>query len=147
MPSALPELRKKTLTGTSDVGVGTVVVVVGRCGLRRWKGTRDDDMVLGLLCVGMAQPAATIATTPSSSAAARRLTRSLRVTLLTRSHSSSPGSSPWSSTGSVRMKRAPPLSEDSTLTLPCITRMCSSTSARPSPVPVPVPRRPEAEPR
>src|SRR5580698_5311205 len=45
--SSLPALRKKTLTGTSDVGFGSVVVVVGRCGSRRLNGTFDGAMVLG----------------------------------------------------------------------------------------------------
>ena len=72
-------LRKKTLTGTSDVGFGSVVVVVGRWGSSSLKGTFDAAMVLGAPCVGMAQPAATTAPSArtSASAAARRLTRPL----------------------------------------------------------------------
>ena len=70
----LVELRKNTLTGTRDDGFGCVVVVVGRCGSSRLNGTFEGAMVLGALCVGMAQPAAANATTSSPSATLRRLT-------------------------------------------------------------------------
>ena len=75
--SWLLELRKNTLTGTRDDGFGWVVVVVGRRGSSRSNGTFDGAMVLGALCVGMAQPAARKATpTTSTPRAARRgLTR------------------------------------------------------------------------
>ena len=137
--AALPALRKKTLTGTSDVGFGSVVVVVGRCGSRRLNGTFEGAMVLGEPCVGMAQPAATMAPIGEQQhqeAPRQRAASFLVSELVAVVHH-----------GRVRTKRAPPLSEDSTRTSPCMTRMCSATSARPSPVPVPVPRFPEAEPR
>ena len=70
--SWLLELRKNTLTGTK--AFGCVVVVVGGCGFRRSKGTFDEGMGLGAFCVGMAQPAATKATTRKAGTAMRRLT-------------------------------------------------------------------------
>jgi len=48
---------------------GCVVVVVGRWGSSRPKGTFEADIVLGELWVGMAQPAATKATRTAASAA------------------------------------------------------------------------------
>src|ERR1700677_4362046 len=72
--SWLVALRKNTLTGTRDDGFGWVVVVVGRRGSSRSNGTFDGAMVLGALCVGMAQPEASKAAPTRSSprAAARR---------------------------------------------------------------------------
>src|SRR5580692_9513698 len=72
------ELRKNTLTGTRDDGLGSVVVVVGRCGASRSNGTFEGAMVLGAPCVGMAQPAARKATATRSMPSRptrRRLTR------------------------------------------------------------------------
>ena len=57
------------------LATGAVVVVVGRCGSSRLNGTFEGGMVLGALCVGMAQPAAANATASRPKAAVRRLTR------------------------------------------------------------------------
>src|ERR1700722_2679240 len=76
--SWLLELRKNTLTGTRDDGFGWVVVVVGRCGSSRSNGTFEGAMVLGALCVGMAQPEARKVTATRSTPGRtkrRRLTR------------------------------------------------------------------------
>src|ERR1700734_1259296 len=72
------ELRKNTLTGTRDDGLGSVVVVVGRCGASRSNGPFEGAMGLGGPCVGMAQPAARKATATRSMPSRptlRRLTR------------------------------------------------------------------------
>src|SRR5581483_1647999 len=67
---------KNTLTGTSEDGLGCVVVVTGDWGFSKPKGTRLAAMVLGPDWVGMAHPATASASRPKS-ARRRRLTTPL----------------------------------------------------------------------
>ena len=147
--SWLDESKKYTRTPTSDEGLGCVVVVVGRRGSIKSNGTLEGAMVLGAPWVGMAQPA--VPSARRSTATGRRRRRCVtsapprrrdpphpcrnprpRRPRPPRRHR--PGLRPQETTG---RNAAPPSGDDSTRTVPRMTRTCSATKARPSPVPVP----------